>query len=220
LPYPDIQRVVICEIEPLIPKVVSRYFASQNRHVLDDPRTEVIYDDARHFILTTREKFDIITSDPIHPWVKGAATLYTKEYFDLVRRHLNPGGLVTQWVPLYESSSAVVKSEIATFLDAFPNTSIWGNTNNGQGYDTVLLGSLDALKVDLNEIQDRANRPRYSDVLTALTDVGVQAADRPAGNLRRPRVRSRAMARQCRDQPGSGSAAAIPGRLPTQSLSG
>jgi spermidine synthase len=172
LPYPDIQRVVICEIEPLIPKVVSRYFAKQNRHVLDDPRTEVIYDDARHYILTTREKFDIITSDPIHPWVKGAATLYTKEYFDLVRRHLNPGGLVTQWVPLYESNSAVVRSEIATFLDAFPNTSIWGNTNNGQGYDTVLLGSLDALKVDLNEIQDRANRANYSDVLTALTDVG------------------------------------------------
>jgi spermidine synthase len=172
LPYPDIQKVVICEIEPLIPKVVSRYFAKQNRHVLDDTRTEVIYDDARHYILTTREKFDIITSDPIHPWVKGAATLYTKEYFDLVRRHLNPGGLVTQWVPLYESNSAVVKSEIATFLDAFPNTSIWGNTNNGQGYDTVLLGSLDALKVDLNEIQDRANRPSYAAVLTALTDVG------------------------------------------------
>ncbi len=73
----------------------------------------MFYDDARHYILTTKEKFDIITSDPIHPWVKGAATLYTKEYFDLVRQHLNPGGLVTQWVPLYESSEPVVKSEIA-----------------------------------------------------------------------------------------------------------
>jgi len=100
LAYPDMQRIVICEIEPLIPKVVSHYFAAENHHVLDDPRTQVIYDDARHFILTTHEKFDIITSDPIHPWVKGAATLYTKEYFELVRRHLNPGGLVTQWVPL------------------------------------------------------------------------------------------------------------------------
>jgi len=172
LPYPSIERVVICEIEPLIPKVVSRYFRTQNHHVLDDSRTQVIYDDARHFILTTREKFDIITSDPVHPWVKGAATLYTKEYFDLVRKHLNPGGLVTQWVPLYESNPAVVKSEIATFLDAFPHTSIWGNTNSGQGYDTVLLGTADAIEIDLNQIRDRAERADYSAVLTALTDVG------------------------------------------------
>ena len=55
---------------------------------------------------TTTEKFDIITSDPIHPWVKGSATLYSKEYFELVKRHLNPGGIVTQWVPLYESDAA------------------------------------------------------------------------------------------------------------------
>ena len=65
-------------------------------------------DDARHYLLTTKEKFDVITSDPIHPWVKGAATLYTKEYFELVKQHLNPGGVVTQWVPLYESYPDVV----------------------------------------------------------------------------------------------------------------
>ena len=50
------------------------------------------FDDARHRVLTMGETFDIITSDPIHPWVKGAATLYTKEYFEMVRQHLNPGG--------------------------------------------------------------------------------------------------------------------------------
>ncbi len=100
--HPGIKRIVICEIEPLIPKVVSTYFANENYNVAHDPRVEIVYDDARHFILTTKEKFDVITSDPIHPWVKGAATLYTKEYFELVKQHLNPGGVVTQWVPLYE----------------------------------------------------------------------------------------------------------------------
>ena len=83
-------------------------------------RVEIVYDDARHYILTTHEKFDIITSDPIHPWVKGAACLYTREYFDLVKAHLNPGGLCTQWIPLYESSEPVVKSEIATFFKCLP----------------------------------------------------------------------------------------------------
>ena len=76
----------------------------------------MVYDDARHFILTSKEKFDIITTDPIHPWVKGAASLYTKEYFEHVKRHLKPGGVVTQWVPLYETTLEAVKSEMATFF--------------------------------------------------------------------------------------------------------
>lgn len=172
VPYPGIQRIVICEIEPLIPQVVSKFFADQNNQVLNDPRVEVIFDDARHFILTTKEKFDIITSDPIHPWVKGAATLYTKEYFELVKQHLNPGGLVTQWVPLYESSSAVVKSEIATFMDAFPDATVWGNTNNGQGYDTVLLGQVEATRIHIDELQLRFSRPDYAKVQSGLHGAG------------------------------------------------
>ena len=127
VPYPDVERIVICEIEPLIPQKVAPYFEKENHDVLRDPRVTVVFDDARHRILTTNETFDIITSDPIHPWVKGAATLYTKEYFELVKRHLNPGGVVTQWVPLYESTPEVVKSEIATFFEVFPNGTIWGN---------------------------------------------------------------------------------------------
>ena len=115
LAHPECEHITICEIEPLIPKEIAPFFARQNYNVVSDPRVEIIYDDARHFILTTQRKFDIITSDPIHPWVKGSATLYTKEYFELCKQHLNPGGLITQWVPLYESTVDVVKSEIATF---------------------------------------------------------------------------------------------------------
>jgi spermidine synthase len=152
--------------------VVSSYFAGENHQVLRDPRVEVVYDDARHYILTTREKFDIITSDPIHPWVKGAATLYTKEYFELIKQHLNPGGLVTQWVPLYESDATVVKSEIATFMDVFPHATIWANTNSGQGYDTVLLGSAEAAKINVDEIQQRISRPEFADVRQELQGAG------------------------------------------------
>ncbi len=172
MPYPDLERLVICEIEPLIPEHVAPYFAEENFHVLQDPRVQVFYDDARHFVLTTPEKFDIITSDPIHPWVKGAATLYTKEYFELVKRHLNPGGLVTQWVPLYESTLDVVKSEIATFFDAFPHGTIWANMNNGEGYDLVLLGQLEPLTIDLDALQARIERPDYGRVYDALRQVG------------------------------------------------
>ncbi|MEO5961461.1 MAG: fused MFS/spermidine synthase, partial [Opitutaceae bacterium] len=83
--YPSIKRIVICDIEPIIPQVVATYFRNENHDVLRDPRVEVVYDDARHYIATTREKFDLITSDPIHPWVMGSAVLYSQEYFALCR---------------------------------------------------------------------------------------------------------------------------------------
>jgi spermidine synthase len=138
--------------------------------VVTNPRVKVVYDDARHYILTTQETFDIITSDPIHPWVKGAATLYTKEYFGLVRRHLNPGGLFTQWIPLYESNPDVVKSELATFFGVFPKGTIWSNDQDGEGYDIVLLGDAGGLRIDVDEVQERMRRdPR---VAQSLEEVG------------------------------------------------
>jgi len=139
---------------------------------MNDPRTRIVYDDARHFVLTTPEKFDIITSDPIHPWVKGSATLYSKEYFELVKKHLNPGGVVTQWVPLYESDPATVKSEIATFFDVFPNGTIWGNDIAGGGYDIVLLGQAEAARVDPDAMQARLDRPDGLRVAASLREVG------------------------------------------------
>ena len=172
--HSNIERIVICEIEPLIPKVVAEYFGRENYGVIKNSRVEVVYDDARHYVLTTREKFDIITSDPIHPWVKGAATLYTKEYFELCRQHLNPGGLVTQWVPLYESNLAVVKSEIATFFNVFPHGTVWSNDDEGLGYDVVLLGQADPLKIDPAQIQHRLDG--NISVAQSLNHVGFQSA--------------------------------------------
>jgi spermidine synthase len=172
VPYPGIQRIVICEMEPLIPPIATQYFGKENYNVMHDPRVQIVYDDARHFVLTTNEKFDIITSDPIHPWVKGSATLYSKEYFELVKQHLNPGGIVTQWVPLYESDADTVKSEVATFFDVFPNGSIWGNDNNGTGYDTVLLGQVEQPRIDIAAIEARLHRPDYATVAQSMRDVG------------------------------------------------
>jgi len=176
VPYPDVERIVICEIEPLIPKVVAEYFGYENYEVLRDPRVEVVYDDARHYVLTTKEKFDIITCDPIHPWVKGAATLYTKEYFEMCERHLNPGGMVTQWVPLYESNEGVVKSELATFFEVFPDGTIWSNDDKGKGYDVVLLGEADPMEINVDELQQRLDRADHLSVAKSVKDVGFGSA--------------------------------------------
>ena len=171
--HPTVERIVICELEPLIPKVVSTYFSEVNYDVARNPKVEIVFDDARHYVLTTREKFDVITSDPIHPWVAGAATLYTKEYFEHLRRQLNPGGVVTQWVPLYESTLDAVQSVIATFLEVFPNGTVWRNDDvNGRGYDVVLVGRLEDTPIDLDLWQARIDTPAYAAVKASLAEVG------------------------------------------------
>jgi spermidine synthase len=172
LVHPELEHETICEIEPLVPKVVSNYFSKENYNVVNDPRVQIIFDDARHYVLTTDQTYDIITSDPINPWVKGAATLYTKEYFEISRNHLAPGGLVTQWVPLYESNAEAVKSQIATFFQVFPNGTIWSNDQSGKGYDIVLLGQVEPMKIDVDAIAARLRRPEYARVKQSLNQVG------------------------------------------------
>jgi spermidine synthase len=173
---PAVEHETIAEIEPLVPKVVSTYFSEHNFDVVRNPKVHVQIDDARHFIQTTNEKFDAITSDPLDPWVKGAAMLYTKEFFETAKAHLNPGGVMTLFVQLYESNSAAVKSEIATFLDAFPNGVVWGNTNEGKGYDLVLLGQAEPTKIDVDAIEARLQRPEYAPVKNSLAQIGMHSA--------------------------------------------
>jgi spermidine synthase len=173
---PNVKRLTIAEIEPLVPRVVSRYFAQHNFDVVANPKTHVVIDDARHYLLTTREKFDAITSDPLDPWVKGAAMLYTKEFFETAKDHLKPGGAVTLFVQLYESNTAAVKSEIATFLSVFPGGVVWGNTNNGAGYDLVLLGQAEPTRIDVEAVQRHLSEPTMAPVAHSLGEVGMFSA--------------------------------------------
>jgi len=173
---PMVKDQTIAEIEPLVPRVVSTHFAQHNFNVVANPKVKVHLDDARHYLLTTNEKFDAITSDPLDPWVKGAATLYTREFFDVVKSHLNPGGVVTLFVQLYESSEAAVKSEIGTFLEAFPNGAVFANTVNGQGYDLVLFGQLDGGKINVDAVQARLSDPANAAVAKSLSEVGINSA--------------------------------------------
>ena len=185
--HPEVERIVICEIERVVPASARLYFGEENHHVFDDPRVELIFDDARHFLQTTSETFDVITSDPIHPWVRGAATLYSLEYLQLARAHLNPGGVVTQWIPLYETDLRSVKSEIATFAQVFRDTTLWNPDLLEEGYDLVALGRLDAPPINEAAIDARISRGTARARFAGRD----HAADRGSGprHLRGPRPR-------------------------------
>ena len=150
--------------------------ASSRRRIttsITTPSTHIVYDDARHYLLTTKEKYDIIASDPLDVFVKGTAAIYSVEYFNMVKAHLNPGGYFSLYVPLYETDERTIKSEIATFFAAFPNGTIWANTRNGSGYDMVFMGQVEPLKINLDEVQERLDRPDYAPVLQSLRDIGI-----------------------------------------------
>jgi spermidine synthase len=173
---PRVEKLTIAEIEPLVPEAAAKYFGDYNFNVVRNPKVHVEIDDARHFLNTTKEKFDAITSDPFDPWVKGAANLYTKEFWEMVRAHLNPGGVATVFVQLYLSGLAASKSEIATFFQAFPNAVIWGNPIRGVGYDTVLMGRVDAAPIDVDQMQRLLERPDFSQVARSLRQIGFNSA--------------------------------------------
>lgn len=175
--YPSVERILVVELEPLIPPTTTEWFGEENYRVAEDKRTRIIYDDGRHFMRTAQETFDIITSDPIHPFVKGSAALYSRDYFEMVKARLNPGGIVTQWVPLYESDEASVKSQIATFFEVFPGGMVFANNNGGQGYDVVLVGQKEAdQKVDLGAISAKLGNPAFAPAVESLQNAAIPSA--------------------------------------------
>ncbi len=180
--HPGVKRIVICDIESLVPGFVAPFFSKENYGIangIEDGNLNFVngkevrfeYDDGRHFIRTSKEKFDIISSDPIDPWAKGAAALYTKEYFELCKSHLKPGGAMSLWVPLYQGSLESVKSMISTFFAVFPDGIIWSNDNFGEGYDVVLFGQNEPTHIDIELLDKKFLSDDYEPVRRSLADV-------------------------------------------------
>jgi spermidine synthase len=174
--YPSVESITICDLEKLVPRYVAPLFKKENYNVVDDPRTRVVIDDGRHFVRTTPEKFDVITSDPVDPWIKGAAALYTEEYFTAARQHLNPGGVMAVWIPFYESSPDVVKSLFAAFFKVFPEGLVWSNDKMGMGYDAVLFAQAGPASIDVDKVQERLNSQEYQRVARSLDEIGFHSA--------------------------------------------
>ena len=90
----------------------------------------------------------------------------------MCRDHLNPGGIVCLWIPLYESKLDTTKSVIATFFHVFPHGIVWSNESDGEGYDAILFGQVEPTVIDVDELQRRLDRPDHELVKQSLRDVG------------------------------------------------
>ena len=170
---PRVESETIVEIEPIVPSAVLAHFSDHNGDVLRDPKVRVVIDDGRHHLLSTSRTYDAITSDPLDPWVRGAATLYTREFFELAKSRLRPGGVFTLFVQLYQTNDAAVKSQLATFFAVYPHGLVIDNTIGGLGYDLVLLGQPGPTVIDVDAIARRLDQPEFAAVRASLADVGI-----------------------------------------------
>jgi len=143
-----LKHVTCVELEPAVIEA-SHYFDDVNNRPLEDPRLRLIANDGRNFIETTDQKFDVIVSEPSNPWLTGAASLFTLEYFKRGASRLKDDGLFSQFVQIYEMAPEDVASLIATFREAFPNAYLF----RGAEGDLMLLGSKQDLKIDLATIR-------------------------------------------------------------------
>jgi spermidine synthase len=146
--YPDVERIDCVEIEPAVIRA-SPYLQTLNRGVLSDPRLNLIFDDARNFLLTSRDKYDLIISEPSNPWIAGIATLFTTEFYDAVRHRLAPGGMFVQWVQAYSLAPDDLRMIVGTLAPHFPELTLW----RGEGPDLLLLGRTDPTPFEFNRLR-------------------------------------------------------------------
>ncbi|HKG61814.1 MAG TPA: fused MFS/spermidine synthase [Pyrinomonadaceae bacterium] len=154
-----VQSVTCVELEPGT-VAGSQFFNHVNNRPLDDPRASLIIDDARTFLRVTPNRYDMIVSEPSHPWVPGVANLFTQEFFELGRARLSDDGIWVQWVQIYQLSTESLRSVLATYQKVFPHVLVFRVGGLSNGKDLLLIGSNRPLNLD--RLSERIRDPRMA----------------------------------------------------------
>jgi len=150
----------------------ARFFEHVNHHPLNDTRLRMIVDDARTYLRVNSTKYDLIISEPSHPWVPGVANLFTREFFTLGRERLYHDGIFVQWFQIYQLSNESLRSILATFHETFPYVAVFRVEGAAKGKDLILLGSLQP--IELSRMAERINDAR---VRAELDRIGLHSVE-------------------------------------------
>lgn len=144
----------------------SRFFEHVNNHPLEDSRVRLIVDDARTYLRVTPERYDMIVSEPSHPWVPGVANLFTKEFFEIGRNRLNDDGVFVQWLQIYQLSTESLRSVLATFQGVFLHVLVFRVGGVANGKDLILIGS--RVPLNLDHFKERMSDTRVAAELSRV----------------------------------------------------
>jgi spermidine synthase len=151
----DINRAVL-DFAPL--------FARTNHGVFKDPRAHLIVDDGRNYLLATRRTYDVVTSEPMPPTHAGVVNLYSREYYELARRRLAPGGLLVQWLPFHLLRGREALDILQTVRSVFPETTLWMHSLTG-----IIVARADGpVRVDWPRLQEAWRNPVLAQELARL----------------------------------------------------
>jgi spermidine synthase len=164
LRYPGLERRVCAELLPEVVRAAPLF--EGNFGAVSDPRIEVRVRDGRRELLRSSERYDVITLEPPPPSAAGVVNLYSRDFYELARSRLGPGGLLAQWWPLATQNDEDSRSLVKSFLDAFPHAALWST----EFHEMLLVGSSDPIELDAARVSARFSQP---EVASALRDVGV-----------------------------------------------
>ena len=161
----EIKSLECVELEPTAVEA-GKYFNHVNNQPLNDPRLRVIIDDARTYLRVNPTLYDVIVSEPSHPWVPGVANLFTQEFFELGRSRLKDDGVFVQWVQIYQLSTESLRSVLATYKSVFPHVLMFRVEGAAKGKDLILVGSRQPLT--LNAVAERMKDGRVAKELSRI----------------------------------------------------
>lgn len=160
----DVEQVDCVELVPAVIEAAS-WLTDVNHGVLDEPRFDLILGDGRNHALVTKERYDVISIDATSPKMAGNGSLYTLDFYELVRGRLAEGGLAVQWLPFHLLSDAEVRMTARTFMEVFPHTTVWLSPLRHHG---LLVGSLERLTIDWEALQGKLERPGVREQLAPM----------------------------------------------------
>jgi spermidine synthase len=127
--HAGLARIDTVEIEPSMAEA-SRLFTPLNANAYADPRSHIIFDDAKTYFSTHNRRYDLIVSEPSNPWVSGVSSLFTGEFYRLAKRYLKPDGVLVQWFQMYEIDISLMASVLQALGENFPDYAIYAATDS------------------------------------------------------------------------------------------
>ena len=167
----ELTRIDIVELNPRVVVAAHAWLREINHGVLRaEPRINIVYGDGRTMLLATEQQYDVILSDSIHPRFAGNGMLYTRDYYELARSRLRPGGVVSQWLPLYSLPPEVFKSIIKAFVEVFPDSTLWYLPNTLNPH-TIVVGARDGFRFSADTVAARLGRAEVAADLAELLQI-------------------------------------------------
>ena len=153
---PTMERVDVVELEPVVVDIAT-YYNPVNRNAMSNEKHHTSVGDAREVLLTTKEQYDVIFSEPSNPYRAGIASLYTRDFYTAAAQRLRKNGLFVQWMQMYSIDTRTMKTIYGTITSVFPNVDTWTTTEG----DIVLVASRDPIVYDANQIRSRLAQEPY-----------------------------------------------------------